>query len=574
MKYIEELLQEELLSTAKKIGYKEANFVVIPCSLPIADYQTSSCMGLAKTYHKSPFDIATDIVCNIKSIIASKIEVCKPGYINITISQEFLSQYLIEYMNNYEDDIKTRATCYKTIIDYGGANVAKPLHVGHLRTANIGESLKRICRFVGCETIGDVHLGDWGLQMGLVITEIKHLHPNLVYFDDNFLGEYPKEPPITIDDLNTLYPTAREKSKEDENYLNEAKQATFFLQQGKRGYKALWQHIVNVSKQDLKKNYDMLNVSFDLWLGESDAQSDSEKMVKFFVDKGFAKKSDGALIVDIAHNDDKKELPPFMLVKSDGAILYSTTDLATLYDRVTRQKAERVIYVVDNRQELHFTQLFRVCQDYPVFDKIPKLDFAGFGTINGKDGKPYKTRDGKAMGLEILINEVKQSARKHTDDLTIADSVAISALKFADLSILRTKDYICDPDKICSFDGKTGPYLLYSLTRAKSILRKIFGDKKPNITSFDSSYCNKDLLLYFTQFEKAILEAYDTLSPNILCDYAYKIANMFNSNYSKTNISKEENKDKQLALVYETMGFVSLLEKTLNLLAIKTLEKM
>ncbi len=573
MKFIEELLQDELSFTAKDLGY-DANFIVTPCALPIADYQTSSCMSLAKAYHKSPFEIATEIVNKIKSNIANKIEVCKPGYINITISQDFLSKYLIQYMNEYQDDIKTRADHYKTIIDYGGANVAKPLHVGHLRTANIGESLKRICRFVGCETIGDVHLGDWGLQMGLVITEIKHLHPDLVYFDENYTGEYPTEPPITINDLNTLYPIAREKSKEDDNYLQEAKQATFFLQQGKRGYKALWQHIVNVSKQDLKKNYDMLNVSFDLWLGESDTQDDSERMVKFFVDNGYAKKSDGALIVDIAHSDDKKEMPPFMLVKSDGAILYSTTDLATLYDRVTRQKAERVIYVVDLRQELHFTQLFRVCQDYPVFDNVPKLDFAGFGTINGKDGKPYKTRDGKAMGLEILINEVKESARRHTDDKTIADSVAISALKFADLSILRTKDYICDPDKICSFDGKTGPYLLYSLTRAKSILRKVLGENLLQITSFDSSFCNKDLLLCFTQFEKYILEAYNTLSPNILCDYAYKIANMFNSNYSKTNISREENKEKQLALLYETMCFVNLLETTLNLLAIKTLEKM
>lgn len=573
MKYIEELLQEELMLSAKELGY-DANFVVVPCALPIADYQTSSCMGLAKTYHKAPFDIANEIASKMTSQVASKIEVCRPGYINFVISQEFLSKYLVQFMKEYKDDVQTRAVCYKTIIDYGGANVAKPLHVGHLRTANIGESLKRICRFVGCETIGDVHLGDWGLQMGLVITEIKHLHPDLVYFDDNFTGEYPKEPPITIDDLNTLYPTAREKSKEDENYLNEAKQATYFLQQGKRGYKALWQHIVNVSKQDLKKNYDMLNVTFDLWLGESDAQDDSEKMVKFFVDNGYAKKSDGALIVDISHSDDKKEMPPFMLVKSDGAILYSTTDLATLYDRVTRQKAERVIYVVDNRQELHFTQLFRVCQDYPVFKKVPKLDFAGFGTINGKDGKPYKTRDGKAMGLEILINEVKESARRHTDDGTIADSVAISALKFADLSILRTKDYICDPDKICSFDGKTGPYLLYSLTRAKSILRKVLGESKLELSFFDSNYCNKDLLLCFTQFEKAILEAYDTLSPNILCDYAYKIANIFNSNYSKTNISKEGNKDKQLALLFETDCFVNLLETALNLLAIRTLDKM
>lgn len=574
MKYIEELLEEELKSTANALGYKNANFVVTSCALPIADYQTSGCMSLAKIYHKSPFDIANDIASNIKSLVASKIEACKPGYINMTISQEFLSKYLVEFMQNYESDTKSRATHYKTIIDYGGANVAKPLHVGHLRTANIGESLKRICRFVGCETIGDVHLGDWGLQMGLVITEIKHNHPDLVYFDDNFKGEYPKESPITIDDLNTLYPTAREKSKDDENYLNEAKQATFFLQQGKRGYVALWKHIVDVSKKDLKKNYDMLNVDFDLWLGESDAQKDSERMIDFFVKNNYAKRSEGALIVDIKHDNDKKEMPPFMLVKSDGAILYSTTDLATLYDRVTRQKAERVIYVVDNRQELHFTQLFRVCNDYPVFKKVPKLDFAGFGTINGKDGKPYKTRDGKAMSLEILINEVKKSARKHTDDTTIADSVAISALKFADLSILRTKDYICDPDKICAFDGKTGPYLLYSLTRAKSILRKVLGDKKFDITSFDSNYCNKDLLLSFTQFEKVILDAYNTLSPNILCDYAYKIANMFNSNYSKTNISKEENKEKQTALLYETSCFVSLLERTLNLLAIKTLDKM
>lgn len=577
MYFIEELLSQQLSQSASKKGIENIKFNIQPCSLPIADYQCNDCMSLAKIYHKSPIDIAKIIIQDFSSEIVDKVEVCSPGYINFTISQKFLSNYLVDFMNNYEKEIVSRTKKQKIIVDYGGANVAKPLHVGHLRSANIGESIKRICQYVGCDTLGDVHLGDWGLQMGMVIAEIESRQPDLVYFDSNYKGSYPTEPPITIKDLETLYPQANAKAKQNEEFMQKAKQTTVALQNGNRGYRALWKHIVNISVQDLKKNYDALNVHFDLWLGESDTQKDYDYVIDYFVKNNLAKQSEGALVVDISSQDDKKEMPPFMLKKSDGGVLYSTTDLATLYDRVKNMKADKVIYVADNRQELHFTQLFRIANKFDLLPNKVELHFAGFGTMNGVDGKPYKTRDGGVMKLQDLIKEVKDSASKMSDNTTISDTVAISALKFADLSIMRTKDYIFDPDKFCAFDGKTGPYLLYSLTRAKSIIRKFNQENQSNdfsSSNFDAKYCDKDLIFCIINFAKNVLDAYSQLSPNILCDYAYKLASTFSASYSKINILKQTDNEIKNSLIYQTQCYATILEKTLNLLAINTLEKM
>ena len=572
MKFITEILSELLENASKKAGFKEVSLPVTLSKIENVDYQCSAALGLAKTYHTSPFAIAEEIVKNVDDTnnMLSNISVAKPGYINIVVNNDFLSNYLLEYVNNLDNHAKSRIQKQKIIVDYGGANVAKPLHVGHLRSANIGESIKRICQYVGNETLGDVHLGDWGLQMGMVISEIKRLHPDLPYFDDNFKGDYPKDSPVTIHDLETMYPNASKRAKENERDKQEAKEITHLLQQGHPGYFALWKHIVNTSISDLKKNYDKLNVHFDLWLGESDTVKYYNEVINFFISRHIAYLSQGALIVDVKNQDDTKEIPPFILQKSDGSVLYSTTDLATLVQRDREFSADKVIYVVDNRQELHFTQLFRVVQKYPILSRPMELVFAGFGTMNGKDGKPYKTRDGGVMKLQDLIEEVKSSAATKSNEETISDAVAISALKFADLSILRTKDYVFDPDKFCSFEGKTGPYLLYTLTRAKSILKKV-GNVEG---SFNAKYCDKSLLLNYLEYAQTILDAYNLLSPNILCDYVYNLSNIFNSFYAKTSILNERDSHKKYSMLEQTKILVKIIDKMLNLLAIQTLDKM
>ena len=570
MKFITEILSDILTKGAKLAGY-DKKLTVTTCDLQeLGDYQCTDAMSLAKVYHKSPVIIAKDIISQTQDKIIKAINVAGAGYINIKIDEDFLTNYIVEYVNNLDNLASSRISPKNTIIDYGGANVAKPLHVGHLRSANIGESIKRICKYVGNNTLGDVHLGDWGLQMGMVILGIKREKPELVYFDENFVGEYPKDSPVTISDLERIYPSISKETKENEKTLKEAKDITYALQHGHKGYFALWKHIVDTSIKDLKINYDSLNVHFDLWLGESDTRGDYDNVIDYFVKNNYAYESEGALVVDVKEENDSKEIPPFMLKKSDGSVLYSTTDLATLIERHKKYNAEKVVYVVDNRQELHFASLFRVAKKYNLVPRNMELVFAGFGTMNGKDGKPYKTRDGGVMKLKNLIEEVKNSAKEKSNENDTSNIVAISALKFADLSIMRTKDYIFDPEKFCAFEGKTGPYLLYSLTRAKSILRKV-GEISGK---FNANFCDKKILLSLASFGSTIISAYENLAPNELCDYAYKLANDFNSFYAKTSIINEKDMDKKYSLCMQTKFVVTILEKILNLLAIETLDRM
>lgn len=570
MKFITEILSDILTKGAKLAGY-DKKLTITTCDLQeLGDYQCTDAMSLAKVYHKSPVIIAKDIISQTQDKIIKAINVAGAGYINIKIDEDFLTNYIVEYVNNLDNLASSRISPKNIIIDYGGANVAKPLHVGHLRSANIGESIKRICKYVGNNTLGDVHLGDWGLQMGMVILGIKREKPELVYFDENFVGEYPKNSPVTISDLERIYPSISKETKENEKTLKEAKDITYALQHGNKGYFALWKHIVDTSIKDLKINYDSLNVHFDLWLGESDTRGDYDNVIDYFVKNNYAYESEGALVVDVKEENDSKEIPPFMLKKSDGSVLYSTTDLATLIERYKKYNAEKVVYVVDNRQELHFLSLFRVAKKYNLVPRNMELVFAGFGTMNGKDGKPYKTRDGGVMKLKNLIEEVKNSAKEKSNENNTSEVVAISALKFADLSIMRTKDYIFDPEKFCAFEGKTGPYLLYSLTRAKSILRKV-GEISGK---FNANFCDKKILLSLANFANTIISAYENLAPNELCDYAYKLANDFNSFYAKTSIINEKDIDKKYSLCMQTKFVVTILEKILNLLAIETLDKM
>lgn len=550
----------------------------------MGDFQCNISLTLAKEYKKSPLNIANEIInCIPQNDIIENCTVAGAGFINFFINKNYLSNCIKLSYDNFSKGLNMSKL--KIIVDYGGANVAKPLHVGHLRSATIGESIKRICKYVGNNTLGDVHLGDWGLQMGMIISELKRRHPKWIYFDENFNQDYPKNSPISIKDLETLYPEANAKAKSNEDYMLEARNATFELQNGRKGYVALWKHIVEVSKKDLRKNYNSLNANFDLWLGESDTQECYEFVIDYIEKKGLAKQSQGALIVDVSSPSDINEIPPFILKKSDGSVLYSTTDLATIVQRDKDYNVDRIIYVVDNRQQMHFTQLFRCVEKTEITSKKLQLDFVGFGTMNGKDGKPYKTRDGGVMQLNKLICEVKEKAKekliesnKQYDLLTekqknnIINKVAISALKFADLSIYRSKDYIFDIDKFCSFEGKTGPYLLYTITRAKSILSKAKFSKKN--AYFNSSYYDDSLSLLLLSFKEQVVHSYKEFAPNFLCDYAYKLANKFNTFYNSCNIINEKNEEKKLALLSLTDFVATILSKAMNLLGIKILNRM
>ena len=523
--------------------------------------------------------IANDVVAHIDGEgIIKNITVASPGYINFFIDGEYLAKYLQEYLLDVVDTRKP--TGKKVLIDYGGANCAKPLHVGHLRSADIGESIKRIAKYMGDDCIGDVHLGDWGLQMGMVIYAVWEKNPNLVYFDENYTGEYPSQPPFTMDELKVMYPNISQRAKTDEVLHEKVKKITYDLQQGRRGYVALWKQIIEVSKKSIKQDYDKLNAHFDLWLGESDSKNYQDEVVDYVIKNGYSRVSDGATIVDVAQEGDKAEIPPFMLLNSAGSALYSTTELATIVQRDREFGVDKILYVVDNRQELHFVQVFRCVKKINILKKDIDLQFVGFGTMNGPDGKPYKTRDGKAMGLDDLmqmvvdkaLEKVKQSKPDYSDTEieNISKVVAISALKFADLSVLRTKDLVFDVDKFCSFEGKTGPYILYTITRANSVLAKADDcDAKFSLSDED-----KRLALCLIKFTDSVTSAYEKNAPSFLCDYAYSLANEFNTFYGKSSIIYEKDSTKKHTKIMLTKFTKNMLQKCMDLLAINTLEKM
>ena len=523
----------------------------------------------------------------------SMTESVKPGFLNLKLDEAFLASYVADMQKDEGRFGYEKAKNPKTImIDYGGPNVAKPLHVGHLRSAIIGESIKRIGKFAGHKVIGDVHLGDWGLQMGLIITELKLRQPDLVYFDENFEGEYPKEAPFTISELEEIYPTASKKSKEDEAYKEAAMQATYELQNGRKGYQALLSHILNVSVTDLKKNYENLNVSFELWKGESDAQPYIPAMVQKMKDDGFAYVSDGALVVDVKEDTDTKEIPPCMILKSDGASLYNTTDLATIVWREEDYDPDEIIYVVDKRQELHFVQVFRCARKTGLVKPETELKFLGFGTMNGKDGKPFKTRDGGVMRLEYLVSEIDNEMlkkitenQKSKENLGISEeeaketakTVALAAIKYGDLSNQASKDYIFDIDRFTSFEGNTGPYILYTIVRIKSILHKYHDLGKSAegavITSAHSE-SEKNLMLEISKFNAVIDGAFADTAPHKICSYIYDLANAFNSFYHETKIMSEEDETVQKSYIRLLELTKSVLETSIDLLGFSAPERM
>ena len=564
MRKILDLITDEMVKAFEAAGLDAKYAKVTVSNRPdLCEYQCNGAMAAAKEYKKAPIMIAEEVVAQLKdNAMFESLEAVKPGFLNLKLNNEFVASYISKMQEDTERLGCDKVENPKTImIDYGGPKVAKPLHVGHLRSALIGESIKRIGKFMGHNMIGDVHLGDWGLQMGLIITELKLRKPELCYFDENYEGEYPVEPPFTISELEEIYPTASGKSKEDAAYKEAAMQATYELQHGRRGYQALLSHILNVSVTDLKKNYANLNVSFELWKGESDAQPYIPDMVQKMKDDGYAYISDGALVVDVKEETDTKEIPPCMILKSDGASLYNTTDLATIVWRMKDYHPDKIIYVVDKRQELYFTQVFRCARKTHLVDDDTELQFLGFGTMNGKDGKPFKTREGGVMRLETLLSSINDEMyRKITENRTVEEAeakatakvVALSAVKYGDLSNQASKDYIFDIDRFTSFEGNTGPYILYTIVRIKSILNKYKEAGKEAGTAAilpAHSESEKALMLELTRFNAMMENAYEETAPHKVCSYIYDLANALNHFYHETKIMAEEDEAVQASYV-------------------------
>ena len=583
MEKILDLITEKMQKAFSDAGYDPAFGRVTVSNRPdLCEYQCNGALAAAKQYKCAPIQIAKAVAEKLDARDFDMVEAVMPGFLNLKLSGSFLKAYL-EQMRANEDFGVVKTGAGKTIVvDYGGPNVAKPLHIGHLRSAIIGESLKRLYKFFGYHAIGDIHLGDWGLQMGLIIAELKRRQPDLPYFDPDFTGEYPTQAPFTISELEEIYPAASARKKEDADFAEQAHTATFELQQGRRGYRALWQHIMNISVADLKKNYENLGVSFESWLGESDADPYIPPMVQDLKDRGLAVESEGAWVIPVAQDSDKKEVPPCILVKSDGSAIYATTDLATMVQRMQDFHPDKILYVTDKRQSLHFEQVFRAARKAGIVPETTALEHLGFGTMNGKDGKPFKTRDGGVMRLETLVKDMTDFVRAKVvgNQIVAAEEVedttrkiAMAALKYGDLSNQPTKDYIFDLDRFAAFEGNTGPYILYTIVRIKSILAKYGSWENLEIQEPANSYA-KDLMIAITKFAPALESALATSAPNLICAYIYELAGCVNKFYHETRILGEEDALKQAGYIALIGLAKDVLEQCIDILGFSAPEKM
>lgn len=597
MEKILDLLSKRFEDAFEKAGYsKEYGKCVVSNRPDLCEFQCNGAMAAAKAYKKAPIMIAkevTDVLIN--EGMFDSVEAIAPGFINIILDDTFLNSYINEMSVSEKNGYEPESIGKTAVIDYGGANVAKPLHVGHLRPAIIGESVKRILAFDGYKTIGDAHLGDWGTPIGLIFTEMQARTPNLVFFDENYTGEYPAECPVSLKELEEIYPFASAKSKEDEEYRAKARQAVFELQQGRRGYRALWERIMDISKADLKKNYGSLNVHFELWYGESDADPYIMPMIEDMKKQGIARISEGALVVDVKEDSDNKEMPPCMLLKSDGAVGYDSTDLATIVQRQKDFAPQKIIYVVDKRQGLHFEQVFRAVRKAGIVGDDTELIFLGNGTMNGKDGKPFKTRDGGVLRLEDLVQDVQDHVAEKMSDRELAaeekeaivKKVGLAALKYGDLSNAATKDYIFDIDKFTSFEGNTGPYILYTMVRIKSILGKFASTVGTDIMSVRKSVdagdiklelkgneSEKKLKTQLSLFSESISQAVQDVAPHKICTYIFDLSNLFNTFYHENKIIAEENEEKRKGWIALITLTLKVLEAAVDLLGIEAPEKM
>lgn len=588
MKKVIEILQEELSAAFEKAGYDKKYAKVGVSNRPdLCQYQCNGALAAAKEYHKAPIQMANEVVEFLKDSESFKeIAAQAPGFINMSVSDRFLADYINKMAASETLGLDKAENSETIVIDYGGANVAKPLHVGHLRSAVIGESIKRTARYLGHKVIGDVHLGDWGLQIGLIITELKHRKPELVYFDESFDGEYPTEPPFTMSDLEEIYPYASGYSKEHPEYKEEAQTATAELQSGRKGYLALWQHIINVSVADLKKIYTKLNVEFDLWKKESDAQPYIPQMVQDMKDGGYAHIDQGALVVDVKEETDTKEIPPCMILKSNGATLYNTTDLATIVERRRLFDPDEIIYVVDKRQSLYFEQVFRCARKTKIIGEDVKLEFVGFGTMNGKDGKPFKTRDGGVLRLEKLLEDVNEQVLDKMKDRDMdkdmiddaAAKISLAAIKYGDLSNQASKDYIFDVDRFTSFEGNTGPYILYTIVRTKSLLAKVKAqnitvDEKSAIEPADSK-SETDVMLALTKWSETVNAAFEEHAPHKICQFVYELSDTFNKFYHENKIVTNENEKQRDSYIKLSALVGKVLETAIDLLGLEAPERM
>ena len=583
MKKILDIISEKMQQAFVDAGYDASYGRVTVSNRPdLCEYQCNGALAAAKAYKCAPIQIANAVAAKLDPADFSMIDAVMPGFINLKLSDAFLQNYLEQMRTAPDFGVEKTGTGKTVVVDYGGPNVAKPLHIGHLRSAIIGESIKRLFKFFGYNAIGDIHLGDWGLQMGLIISELQERQPDLIYFDESYTGPYPEEAPFTIGELEEIYPAASAKKKEDEVFADKAHTATFELQQGRPGYRALWQHIMRLSLADMRKIYDNLNVHFEAWLGESDADPFIPAMVEDLKNRGIAVQSEGAWVIPVAKEDDKKEVPPCILVKSDGSAIYATTDLATMVQRMQDFKPDRMFYITDKRQSLHFEQVFRAAKLGGILPADYQVEHLGFGTMNGADGKPFKTREGGVMRLEVLIKEMTDFVRaKVVENKIVSDDeveettkkIAMAALKYGDLSNQPTKDYVFDMDRFAAFEGNTGPYILYTIVRIKSILGKYGAWENLPIQPAANVYA-KDLMLTITKLAPTLEAALKTASPNLICAYIYELAGAVNKFYHETRILTEENEELKAGYIALIALAKNVLETCIDLLGFSAPEKM
>ncbi len=582
MEKILDIISAKVAQAFQDAGYDAAYGRVTVSNRPdLCQYQCNGALSAAKVYKCAPIAIAQAVVAKLDAGDFSMCDAVMPGFINLNLSDRFLRDYLEQMRTSPDFGVEKFGEGKTVVVDYGGANVAKPLHIGHLRPAIIGESLKRLHKFFGYNTIGDVHLGDWGLQMGLIIAELQERQPELCYFDPDYTGEYPAQSPFTLSELEELYPTASAK-KTDPVFAEKAHIATYELQQGRRGYRAIWNHIMNISLPDLRRIYDSLDVHFEKWLGESDADPYIPDMIADLKERKLAVQSEGAWVIPVAEETDKKEVPPCILVKSDGSAIYATTDLATMVQRMQDYRPDKMLYVTDKRQNLHFEQVFRAAKKSGIVHADTQLEHVGHGTMNGADGKPFKTRDGGVLRLETLIDDMTSFVRaKVVENKIVADDaveettarIALAALKYGDLSNQPTKDYNFDLERFAAFEGNTGPYILYTIVRIKSILARYGVWENLPIAPPANAYA-KDLMLAITRLSPALESALRTSSPNLICAYIYELAGAVNKFYHETRILTEEDKSLQegyIALIALAKG---VLEQCIDLLGFCAPEKM
>ena len=583
MEKILDIISKKMEQAFQDAGYDAAYGRVTVSNRPdLCQYQCNGALSAAKVYKCAPFQIANAVAEKLQGEDFSMCQAVMPGFINLNLSDSFLRDYL-EAMRTAEDfGVQKEGSGKMAIIDYGGANVAKPLHIGHLRPAIIGEALKRLHKFMGYDTIGDIHLGDWGLQMGLIIAELQVRQPDLCYFDPDYTGEYPAEAPFTLSELEEIYPTASAKKKDDPDFAEKAHIATFELQQGRAGYRAIWNHIMRISLADLHRIYDALDVHYEAWLGESDADPYIPAMIEDLKAKGHAVMSEGALVFPVAEEGDKKEIPPCILIKSDGAAIYATTDLATIVQRMQDHDPDKMLYVTDKRQNLHFEQVFRAARKGGIVKPETELEHVGHGTMNGADGKPFKTRDGGVLRLEQLLSDMTDFVRgKVVENKIVAEDevesttakIALAALKYGDLSNQPTKDYNFDLERFAAFEGNTGPYILYTIVRIKSILAR-YGAWEDLPIQLPANSFAQELMLCITKLGPALESALRTSCPNLICAYIYELAGAVNKFYHETRILTEEDENLQKGYISLIALAKRILEQCIDILGFSAPEKM